>query len=204
MMAPANDDFELWQSLKGEDINAFQRIYNDHFQPLFDYGMRFTHDKELVRDAIHDLFVKLWHNKKNLGDVRVIRAYLLVSLKGNIINKLSREKKIVSEEINENIPFEMVFSVENEIIRKESEKIKIKNVTDALNELSSRQKEILYLRFFMELDYEKIADILEISIKATYKLNARALKALRDILSLFFLSALSIKSGVIHVLPGIR
>lgn len=40
-------------------MDAFKNIYDQNFQRLFDYGMRLCGDRELVKDAIHDLFVKL-------------------------------------------------------------------------------------------------------------------------------------------------
>lgn len=183
MIASATDDYELWQSFKKGSMEAFQQIYYDHFHSLFEYGMRLINDKELVKDTVHDLFVKLWNNKTNLGDVKVIRAYLLVSMRGSVFNNLSREKKIIPAEISDKLHFEMIFSVEHELIRKESVSIKTKSVINALNELSPRQKEILYLRFYQEMTYEEVSEILNISVKATYKLNARALEALRKILT---------------------
>ena len=198
MISAGTDDYELWQSFKSGGTDAFHKIYNDHFQALFEYGMRLTQDSELVKDAVHDLFVKLWNNKNNLGDVVVIRSYLLVSLRGGVFNKLSREKKIISSEISDTFPFEMVFSVENELIRKESDRIKSQSVIDGLNQLSPRQKEVLYLRFYQELGYEEIANILNISVKATYKLNARALDALRNVLGIFIVSNLFIARWISH------
>jgi RNA polymerase sigma factor (sigma-70 family) len=65
-----------------------------------------------------------------------------------------------------------------------------------MNSLSARQKEVIYLRYFEELSYDEIASIMHISVKATYKLSARALDSLRQILnvsnaSLFILIALA-------------
>ena len=184
------DDYELWQSFKSGSSDAFHEIYNYHFHPLFEYGIRLTQDRELVKDAVHDLFVKLWNNKKKLSNVINIRAYLLVAIRSTVFNKLAREKKVVSSEINDAFPFEMVFSVENELIRKESEGIKAQTVIDGLNQLSPRQKEVLYLRFYQDLSYEEVASIMDVSLKATYKLNARALKALKDALGTFIVSNL--------------
>lgn len=195
MLASGTGDYYLWQSFKMGSSDAFQKIYGDHFASLFEYGVRLSQDKEFVRDAIHDLFVKLWNNKSNLGEVKNIRSYLIVSLRGSLFNKLGRENKVISSEINDDNPFEMVFSVENEMIRKESDKIKTQSVIDGLNKLSSRQKEVLYLRFYLELSYEEVSDIMGISVKATYKLNARALAALKDVLGMalfsFFISRLT-------------
>ncbi len=146
--------------------------------------MRIVNDKELVKDAIHDLFVKLWNSKSNLGDVTAIRSYLLVSLRSTLYNRLKQNKRTVVKEINEEHQFEMVFSVESDFIKKETKSAQAQKLIDALNQLTPRQKEIIYLRYFEELDYEEIASIMNITVKATYKLSARGLEALRQILNI--------------------
>ena len=186
MPIDASEDFNVWQSFKSGSVDAFQKIYDDQFTALFDYGARLCSDREMVKDAIHDLFVKLWNNRKNLADVSALRSYLLVSLRGSIYNRIAREKKIVAGEVGDGLPFGIVFSAEHEMIQKETERLKIQKVIDGLNTLSPRQKEILYLKYYQELSYETVAEVLQISVKATYKLNARALEALRTFMGTAF------------------
>jgi RNA polymerase sigma factor (sigma-70 family) len=53
------------------------------------------------------------------------------------------------------------------------------NLKAALNNLTERQKEAIYFKYYENLEYEQIARILNISTKATYKLVARAIAELR-------------------------
>jgi DNA-directed RNA polymerase specialized sigma24 family protein len=43
---------------------------------------------------------------------------------------------------------------------------------------------VLYLRYFEELSYEQIAELLDLSIKGVYKLNYRAIDALKVVLNI--------------------
>jgi RNA polymerase sigma factor (sigma-70 family) len=183
-MLVANDDFALWQLFKSGDKESFQSIYFSHFNNLYEYGIRIVNDKELVKDSIHDLFLKLWNNRANLGDIQSIRPYLLVSLRGILYNKQEKISRVKLVEIDEQLPFEMVFSVESIFIRKETQSAQTQKLIGALNQLTPRQKEVIYLRYFEELDYEEIATIMEINVKATYKLVARGLDTLRSLLNL--------------------
>lgn len=191
MWRPVLENYNLWQSFKEGSSEAFQQIYDENFDALFEYGMRLSRDKELIKDAIHDLFVKIYNNRINLGDVNNIRAYLFISLRSNFLNKIQRETKIVSIEYNEQFPFELNFSVENEFIKKDADANKVKSVVEGLNQLSPRQKEIIYLHYYQELDYDEIAKILGITVKASYKLNARALEALKNVLSLLVVTEIT-------------
>lgn len=184
MMKIANDDPGLWQSFKEGDRDSFETIYFHHFDHLYEYGMRLAADGELVKDCIHDLFVKLWNNKSNLADVTAVRSYLLVSLRTTIYNKLQQSSRIVATEIEDTCPFEMIFSVESEFIKKETRSVQAQQLVEALNRLTPRQKEVIYLRYFEELEYEDIARIMNITVKGTYKLTARGLETLRQILNI--------------------
>jgi len=183
-MKIVDDDFALWQSFKNGEKDAFQAIYFSFFNNLYEYGMRIVSDKELVKDAIHDLFVKLWNSKTGLSDVIAIRPYLLVSLRTTIYNHLKQDKRMMIKEIGEDHPFEMVFSVESDFIRNETKSAQTQKLIDALNQLTPRQKEVVYLRYFEELEYEEIASIMNITVKATYKLTARGLVSLRQLMDI--------------------
>ena len=183
-MQTETNDHALWQSFKAGDRTSFQTIYFSWFKNLTEYGMRIIGDKELVKDCIHDLFVKLWNNRSNLGDVVVIRSYLVVSLRSTLLNKIQQNSRVAVSEFKDEHPFELVFSVESDFISKETADIQTQKLLDALNELSPRQKEVIYLRYFEEMDYEEIAAIMEITVKATYKLTARGLDCLRQIMDL--------------------
>jgi DNA-directed RNA polymerase specialized sigma24 family protein len=86
-----NGDIAIWQSFKSGDKDSFKTIYFTYYSNLYEYGMRIISDKELVKDTIHDLFVKLWNNKLNLGDVTAIKAYLIVSLRSALYNNLQKK-----------------------------------------------------------------------------------------------------------------
>lgn len=192
MLRVTSDKNNIWQSFKEGSRKAFQQIYDENFDALLAYGMRLTQDKELIKDAVHDLFVKIYNNKNNLADVNNIRAYLFISLRSNFLNKITKETKVVSTEYNELFPFDLNFSVENEFIKKDADASKVNSVVEGFNRLSPRQKEIIYLHYYQELSYDEIAEILGITVKASYKLNARALEALKNVLSLLVVSNFSL------------
>lgn len=178
-----NDPF-LWQAFQQGDRESFAKIYHRYFNNLFEYGARIIEDRELVKDCIHDLFIKLWSNKLNLGTVVNVRSYLLVSLRGTIYNRIQRNSKHRSQEIQEDQNFELAFSVENELIRREELNAHAQELLKTINQLTTRQKEFIYLRYFEDLNYDEIAVMLNISTKATYKLSARSLESLREIYNL--------------------
>lgn len=76
MINSSNTDAELWRSFKEGDRESFTTIYYQYLKNLYEYGLRIVEDKNLVKDRIHDLFVKLWNNKLNLDEVRNVKVLL--------------------------------------------------------------------------------------------------------------------------------
>lgn len=175
-------DTELWEALRNGNEAAFNVVYHRYFDRLYEYGMRLHYNNDLIQEVIQELFIKLWTNRATLSAGVNIRPYLLVSLRGAVYNKLRTGKVQVVAFDQETHDFRAHFSAESAYIKREQLHEKQQQLLRALNQLNARQKEVIYLRYFEELDYESIADIMGITVKGVYKLSARALQSLRDIM----------------------
>ncbi len=178
------DDDLLWVSFLDGSRSAFQDIYSKYYQSLYSYGMRKLNHAELVRDCIQDLFVTLWTNRANLSRTANVKFYLLASLRNQLIKVSAADSKWQKVEISSTEHFQIQFNPESEYIRKENLSQKAKILIEALDKLTARQKEVLYLRYFEELSYEQIAELLNLSVKGVYKLNYRAIDAMKLLLNL--------------------
>ena len=49
----------LWEAFKQGDELAFIRIYKNYSKLLYDYGCKYSPDKEMVRDCLQDFFLYL-------------------------------------------------------------------------------------------------------------------------------------------------
>ncbi len=61
--------------------NDIALVYNLYVDDLFTYGTYLGFNGEVVKDAIHDIFVKITIDRDILNDVSNIKFYLLRSLK---------------------------------------------------------------------------------------------------------------------------
>src|SRR5690606_36345197 len=76
---------------------------------------------------------------------------------------------------------------EQRIIEEETENEKNLRLAESISQLSPRQREAVYLRFFMQMSYEETASVMGITIKALYKLMARSLEVLKKKYALILL-----------------
>ncbi len=172
-----NSDYEIWEAFKAGDKSALSYIYCQHFHSLFQYGIRFKDDPEFVKDCIQDAFYQLMKSGRQLSTTDNIRYYLFRTLKNVIYKRFEKERKAQLSEI---LTFNAPFSLEEEILEKENITNTEKALVGALKNLSSRQREIIYLRYECEMEYEKICEIMNLKNDSARKLVFRAIKALRE------------------------
>jgi RNA polymerase sigma factor (sigma-70 family) len=175
-------DSSLWSQLKAGDKTALERIYRDHAVALIKYGRKFTADGQMVEDCLQDLFIEIWKNREGLGNTDSIRKYLLVSLRRKIIRTLSNAR-IAAQEPEEQ-HFTAVFDIESQWETEEWDNERRKQLQKALDSLSKRQQEVLYLKYFMEMDYGQIGEIMELNYQSARNLAHRALEAIRNLMLL--------------------
>jgi RNA polymerase sigma factor (sigma-70 family) len=182
---PGNDcqqtDIALWRKFKTGDEMAFGDLAQLHYKRMYGYGNKFSKDREFIKDCIQDLFLELWDKRGNLSDPDSVKLYLLVSLR----RKMQRKKASLKwMEDREELDFDSHLigdlPIETAIIEDEASQYYVRKLQQLIPKLSKRQQEIIYLRFYENLDNEAIAEVMSLSRQAVANLLWRALKELKD------------------------
>ncbi|WPP51981.1 RNA polymerase sigma factor [Catalinimonas niigatensis] len=168
---------ELWESFIRGNESAYDLLYQISFHSLYNYGMKLCSQHDLVKDSIHDLFIDLWKYRSNPSRIHAIKPYQYKALR-NIILK-AQAKNLPSIAVEEAYHFSFDTSTETKLILQETQDGQRDKLQNALNSLTQKQREVIFLKFFDQLSYEDVANVLGISTKATYKLVARAIGFLR-------------------------
>ena len=146
--------------------------------------MHLGFEEQTSMDAIHDVFYKICIMNTNIFELSNIKSYLFRAVRNRLIdikrvNKISDDNFEI-EESETNLPFQLNVTVEDEFIEKEdSEEIKRK-VENVLNNLTDRQREIVFLRYIQEHSYEEIAEIMNMTIESSRNLISRSLTKLKE------------------------
>jgi RNA polymerase sigma factor (sigma-70 family) len=172
----------LWQNFLLGSKEAMSAIFLHFHDDLYRYGLKLSGDNSLVEDCIQDLFYRLWKNRSNLKPVNSLRPYLFKSLRNHILDSLELKRPVEVIENDFEHPFEIVYSPEDFLILLQgSEKNRIK-VIEALKNLSVRQREAIYLRYFEELDFENIAKVMDMNIQSVRNTLQRGMQSMRELL----------------------
>lgn len=177
---------ELWEKLRKGDKSALEEIYRSYFSHLNNYSRRFTNRDDIVEDSIQELFIELWERREKLSSTDNIKPYLLVSIRRKVIAKLKKSNKYISGEVEES-NFDPEMTIEASLINAEISDEKRAELSKAMSSLSTRQLEIIYLKYYSNLGYDEIADIMELNYQSARNLLSRAIKKLANTMMVILL-----------------
>jgi RNA polymerase sigma factor (sigma-70 family) len=175
-----SSDYFLWERFKKGDKKALSDIYYTHYPLLYDYGLRIYNDPSFVKDCIQQLFYELISKLSSLGSTDNIRFYLLTSFRRKIFKKLKKDKRIDhSGNGDPAYHFEIDASPEDKLISREDDSIYTRKINSMLDNLSSREREAIFLKYYKNMSYEEITEIMDINYESARKLVYRAVRSLR-------------------------
>ena len=177
------------QSVQEGDMQ-FIALYKFYYQDLYAYGVSLGFNTEDVKDAIQEVYLKLYFNERLCIHEKKIKFYLLRSVRNQLID-WERTKKDTSSIEEEERSFKLSVSVEESFISDEEDLLLKKRVNRILDLLTDHQREIVYLHFIEEMPYEEIAVMLDMKIQTVRGQVFKAMEKLRKLDSkdyfLFFL-----------------
>jgi RNA polymerase sigma-70 factor (ECF subfamily) len=168
---------QLWQRMRAGDQAAFDQLARMHHRLLLNFGSQYSKDRELIKDCVQDLFLGIWERQSQLTEPQMVTAYLVNSLRNNLVRRVSRKQAAPLSGEEESLTDNAC--IESYLIETESEVLLSRHLRQALDQLPSRQREILFLKFYQNLDNEQIAECLLINKQTVANQVHSAIKTLR-------------------------
>lgn len=159
--------------------SALSHIYSDNYDLLYDYGMRYSSNIQIIEDTIQEVFICMIKYRKSIGIVKNLQGYLISTFRRQLFIDLNKQKKTISTEQMPEGFFDYFKSPDNDISDKEDLELLHTTINECINNLNSKQKEIIFLKFEREIPYEEIAAILNISVESCYKSIYRTIRTIR-------------------------
>jgi RNA polymerase sigma factor (sigma-70 family) len=151
-------------------------------------------NSDFAQDCLQDFFIDLWNRRENLEEPQSIKAYLVASYRRRLFKEKERSfwhKRVT--DLEDEYDVEVQFNIESYLINNETEHETLLKLKHHLESLSKRQREALYLRFYQELEYDEISQIMAINHHSAINLVYESLKLLRKnwvVSLLFFLNTI--------------
>ncbi|MCU6769815.1 RNA polymerase sigma factor [Barnesiella propionica] len=143
---------------------------------LLNYARKMTENNEDAEDAVQDVFLKLWHMRKDLEKYNNIEALAVEITKNTCIDKW-RRKKIETE------PLEIIEKVSTRYdpVTLLEQKDNIQLIREIILSLPYLQKTIIKMKDIEGYETEEIAEITGTNAESVRKNLSRARKTVRDI-----------------------
>ena len=72
------EEERILQLLRHGDHHAFAQIYNQYWKTLLQMAWNHTKDQSLAEDILHEVFLKLWDNRRNY-EITHIASFLAIN-----------------------------------------------------------------------------------------------------------------------------
>lgn len=181
--SPGMDLEPLWKKVCSGNEEALGKLFGVMFDSLYSYGYRIIPESEDVRDAIQEVFFQLWKYRKNLSVPDSVRAYLFTSLRHELLNKkkaTSRRSEICNKYLIEQFDALINYNSWEEVL--DLEEKESRDLKKAIESLTPRQREAVYLKYFEGLSTDELSQILQMHAQSVYNLVYNAINNLRDFL----------------------
>ena len=143
---------------------------------LLRFATHFLKDEDEAKDAVQDVFLKLWQKRDELEKIENIEAYAMQMTRNRCLDAIRTNRTVaISVETDRKIKEESV-DVHLQVEYSESA-TQIKKLIDKLPDL---QRTIMNMRDIEQLSYDEIAETTALQINAIRVNLSRARKKVRD------------------------
>lgn len=177
------DDVACWNQFRLGDDLALGQLMKMYYAALYQYGCSYSNRPDLVDDVIQDLFYSFWNRRSDLPDVIYVKTYLLSALRNRLIDILRKPNRMIQysdTDWNETDLFAGGFIIEQQLIDEEQQQEQTQQLQQLVGRLSKRQREVIYLRFYQDLDNEAIAELMQVNRQSVANLISSALLRIRQ------------------------
>lgn len=182
-----NFEKEFIEKLVKQDQRAFNEFYLKTVDVFFRYlNSYYFLDQETSEDIISEFYVKWRDTVKKYDEKQSFSAFVWTVFKNLVKDSLKKQKDLAFSDFEkeddgsnfeENIPDD-----ETDFFDLLEKDFQYKQIQDAMKELDSDSREIIYLKFIEEKDNNEIADVLWLSVENIRQKLSRALKKLKVLL----------------------
>lgn len=162
------------------DKKAFEALFFEYHEQLSRFANSITKSREFARDAVQDVFLKIWRNRKQLNIHTSVKVYLYQAVRNQSLNLLDKQKN--QQKLRENFLSELksvrIPEFPESNLTNEDMKL-IKRIWEVANEMPERRRLVFELHRKHGFSYKEIAKILEITRKTVENHMAQALQYIR-------------------------
>ena len=158
-----------------QDGSDFRQIIEDHSRPLYAHIRSIVLNHQDADDVLQNTFIKAWTNRESFRGDSELQTWLFRIATNEALQHLRKNRiRNLFFLRNENLkpdPYEPASQQDGERIKEKLE--------EAMKRLSPQQRIVFSMKYFNELKYSQMAEILQLAegtLKATYHQAAKKIE----------------------------
>ena len=164
----------LVQNLSKGNLLAFNTLYNEYSNRLYRFALGYLKSEAEAEELVQEVFTKIWEKRADLKKELSFKSFLF-TIAFNIIRRHFRTKAYLSEYFKTGVISESDMQTSQKITYDSL----YQYITELVNQLPERRKEIFIKSRFEGLSIKEIAEKLKISHKTVENQLTDALKFIR-------------------------
>ncbi|MEP6832505.1 MAG: sigma-70 family RNA polymerase sigma factor, partial [Gemmatimonas sp.] len=162
------DEASILAAMRNGDATAFAELFELFDVPLRRCAFRIVRSRDVAAELVQDVFLRVWHRREELNVRGDLAAYLFAATRNRALDWNDRETRhrrwmeraaFDAAATNSNAETESIFELEQQ------REVLVNVITDVLNLLPPKRREICELRWLGGVGPQGIAERLGLSIK---------------------------------------
>jgi RNA polymerase sigma-70 factor (ECF subfamily) len=179
-----NDLDSCWQRIKEGEEKALKELLTKVGPSLINFAFKLTNDSHLAEEAVHDVLLRMWHNRETIEIKWSVKTYLYQAVHNQSINEINKSKankfsmsKPLTHEAWQII--EENYEVNSFLIEKIEAEDTEKAINQIILELPNQCREIFKLSRVENKSNDEIALLMNISVSTVKTQIFRALEKIK-------------------------
>jgi len=171
----------LTTRLRSDDKTVLKELFEAHYQAVCAAIHRIIGERGVTEDLAQQVFIRFWEKRNQIQIDTSPGAYLHRMAVNEALAWLRAKKNQQPEELTYATPLPLQMDGEDMLLHNELQD----HIIKVIDSLPPRCRAVFQLSRFEELSYQEIADQMGISIKTVEHQMGKALRVLRERLSIF-------------------
>jgi RNA polymerase sigma-70 factor (family 1) len=166
---------QVLDRLKSGDEIAFNELYFAYLQPAVRFCNSIVKDIDESENIVHDVFIKIWDRRETINPELNFTSYLFTIIRNRVFDFLKEVKRndLMKEEY-----WSRIDQAQHEDSSLQEDRIR--KISEAVEELSEKRKQIIKLNYQEGKSYEEIASDMRISKNTVKNQLVKAKQIIRE------------------------
>jgi RNA polymerase sigma-70 factor (ECF subfamily) len=171
------------ERLKAGEESAYKDLFSNYYAQLTAFAYKFIQDKEISKDIVQHLFVKIYNNRSALTIESSIKHYLFRAIHNECLNMLKKETVREMHHRSYSEQLDTSYNYDQGVEQTDKEH----KLYQAIEKLPEKCTQVFVMSRIEGIKNPEIAIKLEISVRTVETHISNALKSLRESLLSFLI-----------------